>query len=337
METIKLGINGFGRIGRMVFRAALKNPKIEVVAINDLVEPEYLAYMLKYDSTHGKLANEIQVSEGYLVLDGKKIRITDKKNPAEIGWGELGNLTVVESTGLFLDQEKASTHLTAGANKVILSAPPKDDTPIFVMGVNHESYNSTMKIVSNASCTTNCLAPIAKVIHDNFGIRSGLMSTVHAVTATQKTVDSPSSRDWRGGRGAMQNIIPSSTGAASAVGKVIPELKGKLTGVSYRVPTANVSVVDLCVNLEKKTSYDEIKSVMKYASLNSMQGILGYTDDAVVSTDFLGDPRISIFDASAGLMVGDDFAKIVSWYDNEFGYASKLVELIEFTNKYIKS
>jgi glyceraldehyde 3-phosphate dehydrogenase len=327
METIKLGINGFGRIGRMVFRAALKNPRIEVVAINDLVEPEYLAYMLKYDSTHGKLANEIQVSEGQLVVDGRKIRITDKKNPAEIGWGELGNLTVVESTGLFLDQEKASTHLTAGANKVILSAPPKDDTPIFVMGVNHEKYDSTMKIVSNASCTTNCLAPIAKVIHDNFGIRSGLMSTVHAVTATQKTVDSPSSKDWRGGRGAMQNIIPSSTGAASAVGKVIPDLKGKLTGVAYRVPTANVSVVDLCVNLEKKTSYDEIKSVMKNASENSMKGILGYTEDAVVSTDFLGDTQISIFDATAGLMVGDDFAKVVAWYDNEFGYATKLTDL----------
>ncbi|MBM3452623.1 MAG: type I glyceraldehyde-3-phosphate dehydrogenase [Bacteroidetes bacterium] len=334
MDKIKLGINGFGRIGRMVFRAALKNPKIEVVAINDLVDPEYLGYMLKYDSTHGKLVNEIQVSNGHLVVDGKRIRITDKKNPAEIGWSELGNLTVVESTGLFLDHEKASSHLAAGANNVILSAPPKDDTPIFVMGVNHDTYQSDMKIISNASCTTNCLAPIAKVLHDNFGIRSGLMSTVHAVTATQKTVDSPSSKDWRGGRGAMQNIIPSSTGAASAVGKVIPELKGKLTGVSYRVPTANVSVVDLCVNLEKKTSYEEIKSVMKYASENSMQGILGYTEDAVVSTDFLGDSRISIFDASAGLIVGDDFAKVVSWYDNEFGYATKLSDLAIHINKH---
>lgn len=331
METIKIGINGFGRIGRMVFRAALKNPRIEVVAINDLVEPEYLAYMLKYDSTHGRLTNEIQVLDGYLIVDGRKIRLTDKKNPAEIGWGELGDLTVVESTGLFLDQEKASAHLFAGAKQVILSAPPKDDTPIFVMGVNHEKYDSTMKIISNASCTTNCLAPIAKVLHDNFGIRSGLMCTVHAFTATQKTVDSPSSKDWRGGRGAMQNIIPSSTGAASAVGKVIPELKGKLTGVAYRVPTPNVSVVDLSINLERKTTYDEIKLAMKNASVNSMKGILGYTEDAVVSTDFLGDSHISIFDATAGLMVGDDFAKVVAWYDNEFGYATKLTELLLHT------
>lgn len=331
METIKIGINGFGRIGRMVFRAALKNPRIEVVAINDLVDPEYLAYMLKYDSTHGKLENDIQILEGQLTVDGKKIRITHKKNPAEIGWGELGNLTIVESTGLFLDQEKASAHLIAGAKQVVLSAPPKDDTPIFVMGVNHGNYKSDMKIISNASCTTNCLAPIAKVLHDNFGIRSGLMCTVHAFTATQKTVDSPSSKDWRGGRGAMQNIIPSSTGAASAVGKVIPELKGKLTGVAYRVPTPNVSVVDLCVNLERKTNYEEIKWAMKNASENSMNGILGYTEDAVVSTDFLGNTHISIFDATAGLMVGDDFAKVVSWYDNEFGYATKLVDLLQVT------
>jgi len=333
METIKIGINGFGRIGRMVFRAALKNPKIEVVAINDLVEPEYLAYMLKYDSTHGKLANEIAVSDGYLIVDGKKIRITDKKNPAEIGWGDLGDLTIVESTGLFLDQEKAISHLIAGAQKIVLSAPPKDDTPIFVMGVNHESYKSEMKIISNASCTTNCLAPIAKVLHDNFGIRSGLMCTVHAVTATQKTVDSPSNKDWRGGRGALQNIIPSSTGAASAVGKVIPELKGKLTGVSYRVPTPNVSVVDLNVNFEKKTTYEEIKTAMKLASESSMYGILGYTEDAVVSNDFIGDNRISIFDANAGLMISEDFAKIVAWYDNEFAYATKLIDLIEYANK----
>jgi glyceraldehyde 3-phosphate dehydrogenase len=333
METIKIGINGFGRIGRMVFRAALNNPKIEVVAINDLVEPEYLAYVLKYDSTHGKLANEIAVSDGHLVVDGKKIRITDKKNPAEIGWADLGDLTIVESTGLFLDQEKASSHLMAGARKIVLSAPPKDDTPIFVMGVNHESYRSEMKIISNASCTTNCLAPIAKVLHDNFGIRSGLMCTVHAVTATQKTVDSPSNKDWRGGRGALQNIISSSTGAASAVGKVIPELKGKLTGVSYRVPIPNVSVVDLNVNFEKKTTYEEIKTAMKLASESSMKGILGYTEDAVVSNDFLGDNRISIFDANAGLMIGEDFAKIVAWYDNEFAYATKLVDLIEYANK----
>jgi glyceraldehyde 3-phosphate dehydrogenase len=333
METIKIGINGFGRIGRMVFRAALKNPKIEVVAVNDLVEPEYLAYMLKYDSTHGKLANEIAVSDGYLIVDGKKIRITDKKNPAEIGWGDLGDLTIVESTGLFLDQEKASSHLIAGAQKIVLSAPPKDDTPIFVMGVNHGSYKSEMKIISNASCTTNCLAPIAKVLHDNFGIRSGLMCTVHAVTATQKTVDSPSNKDWRGGRGALQNIIPSSTGAASAVGKVIPELKGKLTGVSYRVPTPNVSVVDLNVNFEKKTTYEEIKTAMKLASESSMYGILGYTEDAVVSNDFFGDNRISIFDANAGLMISEDFAKIVAWYDNEFAYATKLIDLIEYANK----
>jgi glyceraldehyde 3-phosphate dehydrogenase len=328
MEKIKIGINGFGRIGRMVFRAALLDPRVEVVAINDLFDAEYLAYMLKYDSIHGVLGNHIEARDGHLFCDGRMIRITGERNPEEIGWGDLGEVYVVESTGLFLDAAQSARHLNSGASKVILSAPPKDDVPMFVMGVNHLSYKKDMDIVSNASCTTNCLAPVAKVLHDHFGIVSGLMCTVHAATATQKTVDSPSGRDWRGGRGAMQNIIPSSTGAAAAVGKVIPELKGKLTGVAYRVPVADVSVVDLTVNLAKKTSYDEIRSVMKSASENELKGILGYTEDAVVSSDFIDDARTSIFDATAGLMIGDDFAKIVSWYDNEFAYASKLKDLI---------
>lgn len=328
MEKIKIGINGFGRIGRMVFRAALQDPRVEVVAINDLFDANYLAYMLKYDSIHGVLSNHIEAREGHLYCDGKKIRITGERNPEEIGWGELGAIYVVESTGLFLDAAQASRHLVSGAAKVTLSAPPKDDVPMFVMGVNHLTYKKEMNIVSNASCTTNCLAPVAKVLHDHFGIVSGLMCTVHAATATQKTVDSPSGRDWRGGRGAMQNIIPSSTGAAAAVGKVIPDLKGKLTGVAYRVPVADVSVVDLTVNLSKKTSYEEIKSVMKAASESELKGILGYTEDAVVSSDFIDDARTSIFDATAGLMIGDDFAKIVSWYDNEFAYASKLKDLM---------
>jgi len=328
MEKIKIGINGFGRIGRMVFRAALQDPRVEVVAINDLFDATYMAYMLKYDSIHGVLENRIEVIDGHFFCDGRKIRITGERNPEEIGWGELGNVYVVESTGLFLDADQAGRHLSAGAVKVILSAPPKDDVPMFVMGVNHNTYQKDMQIVSNASCTTNCLAPVAKILHDHFGIHSGLMCTVHAATATQKTVDSPSGRDWRGGRGALQNIIPSSTGAAAAVGKVIPDLNGKLTGVSYRVPVADVSVVDLSVNLSKKTTYEEIKSVMKAASENEMQGILGYTEDAVVSSDFIDDPRTSIFDATAGLMIGDSFAKIVSWYDNEFAYATKLKDLI---------
>ncbi len=332
MHKIQIGINGFGRIGRMVFRAALQNDKIEIVAINDLFEVDYLAYMLKYDSTHGALKNDIRFENNFLVVDGKKIRITNKLNPEELEWNQWDNLSVVESTGIFLDSEQASRHLKGGAKKVVISAPTKDDTPMFVMGVNHQNYSAEMKIVSNASCTTNCLAPIAKVLHENFGIRSGLMSTVHATTATQKTVDSPSKKDWRGGRGALQNIIPSSTGAASAVGKVIPELKGKLTGMAFRVPVPNVSVVDLSVNLERKTNYEEIKQVMRIASENQMKGILGYTEDPVVSNDFIGDTRISIFDASAGLMIGDDFAKIVSWYDNEFAYATKLTELIIHIN-----
>lgn len=328
METIKIGINGFGRIGRMVFRAAMQDPRVEVVAINDLFDAEYLAYMLKYDSIHGVLSNKIEVRDGQLYCDDKMIRITGSRNPEETGWADLGKLYVVESTGLFLDAAQAERHLKSGAEKVILSAPPKDDVPMFVMGVNNDGYRKEMNIVSNASCTTNCLAPIAKVLHDNFGIESGLMCTVHAATATQKTVDSPSGRDWRGGRGALQNIIPSSTGAAAAVGKVIPSLKGKLTGVAYRVPVADVSVVDLSVNLEKKTSYEEIKEVMKLASENTLKGILGYTEDAVVSSDFIDDVRTSIFDANAGLMIGDRFAKVVSWYDNEFAYASKLKDLI---------
>lgn len=327
-EKIKIGINGFGRIGRMVFRAVLHDPRVEVVAINDLFEAEYMAYMLKYDSIHGVLGNQIEVRDGHLYCDGRKIRISGERNPEEIGWGELGDLYVVESTGLFLDASQAGRHLISGAKKVILSAPPKDEVPMFVMGVNHSDYHSEMNIVSNASCTTNCLAPIAKVLHDHFGIESGLMCTVHAATATQKTVDSPSGRDWRGGRGALQNIIPSSTGAAAAVGKVIPALKGKLTGVAYRVPVADVSVVDLSVNLERKTTYEEIKRVMKDTSENALKGILGYTEDAVVSSDFIDDARTSIFDANAGLMIGDRFAKVVSWYDNEYAYASKLKDLI---------
>jgi glyceraldehyde 3-phosphate dehydrogenase len=328
MNKIQIGINGFGRIGRMVFRAALQNDALEVVAINDLVDVDYLAYMLKYDSTHGVLKNDIRFKKSTLIIDGKKIRITNKMNPEELEWNQWDNLIVVESTGIFLDSDQASRHIKGGAKKVVVSAPTKDDTPMFVMGVNHQNYSSEMQIVSNASCTTNCLAPIAKVLNDNFGIRSGLMSTVHATTATQKTVDSPSKKDWRGGRGALQNIIPSSTGAASAVGKVIPELKGKLTGLAFRVPVPNVSVVDLSVNLERKTSYEEIKQIMRNASENEMKGILGYTEDSVVSNDFIGDTRTSIFDASAGLMIGEDFAKIVSWYDNEFAYATKLTELI---------
>jgi glyceraldehyde 3-phosphate dehydrogenase len=330
MEKIKIGINGFGRIGRMVFRAAILDPRVEVVAVNDLFEASYLAYMLKYDSIHGVLGNTIEVDDGHLYCDGQKIRITGERNPEGIAWGDLGEVYVVESTGLFLDKKEAGRHLTSGARKVVLSAPPKDDVPMFVMGVNHTMYRHDMNIVSNASCTTNCLAPVAKVLNDHFGIESGLMCTVHAATATQKTVDSPSGRDWRGGRGALQNIIPSSTGAAAAVGKVIPSLKGKLTGVAYRVPVADVSVVDLSVNLKKKTSYEEIKLVMKSASENELKGILGYTEDAVVSCDFIDDPRTSIFDATAGFMVGNNFAKIVAWYDNEFAYASKLKELIVY-------
>ena len=328
--AIKIGINGFGRIGRLVFRVAMDKPNLEVVGINDLIDVEYIAYMLKYDSTHGRFNGTISVRGGDLIVNGKTIRVTSERDPANLEWITVGAEYVVESTGLFLTKEKAQSHIDAGAKKVIMSAPSKDDTPMFVMGVNQEKYTPDMPIVSNASCTTNCLAPIAKILNDNFGIRDGLMTTVHAATATQKTVDGPSMKDWRGGRGAYQNIIPSSTGAAKAVGKVIPELNGKLTGMAFRVPTPNVSVVDLTVNLEKAASYDEIKAAMKAASEGDMKGILGYTEEAVVSNDFLGDPRTSIFDAGAGLALTDTFIKVISWYDNEWGYSTKVVELIEY-------
>lgn len=326
----KIGINGFGRIGRLVFRVAMEKPGLQVVGINDLLDVEYIAYMLKYDSTHGRFNGTVEVKDGNLIVNGQTIRVTSEKNPADLKWDEVDAEYVVESTGLFLTKETAQGHIDAGAKKVVMSAPSKDDTPMFVMGVNQDKYSSDMNIVSNASCTTNCLAPIAKVLHDNFGIKDGLMTTVHAATATQKTVDGPSMKDWRGGRGAYQNIIPSSTGAAKAVGKVIPELNGKLTGMSFRVPTADVSVVDLTVNLEKPASYDQIKAAMKKAADGEMKGILGYTEDAVVSTDFLGDPRTSIFDADAGIALTDSFVKVVSWYDNEWGYSTKVTELIEY-------
>ena len=329
MSTIKIGINGFGRIGRLVFRAASQNPNIEVVGINDLIEVDYMAYMLKYDSTHGIFKGTVEVKDGSLVVNGKTIRVTAEKDPSNLKWGDVGAEYVVESTGLFLDKESASKHIAAGAKRVVISAPAKsDDVPTFVMGVNQNKYDASMTVVSNASCTTNCLAPIAKVLNDNFGILEGLMTTVHAVTATQKTVDGPSAKDWRGGRGAYQNIIPSSTGAAKAVGLVIPELKGKLTGMSFRVPTPDVSVVDLTVRLVKETSYEDIKKAMKAASEGDMKGILGYTEDDVVSNDFLGDARTSIFDAKAGIQLSPTFVKVVSWYDNEWGYSSKLVDLI---------
>ena len=330
MAKTKIAINGFGRIGRFVFRVAASKPNIEVVAINDLVDVDYMAYMLKYDSTHGRFNGTVEVKDGKLIVNGNPIRVTAVKNPADLKWDEVGAEYVVESTGLFLTKESAQGHIDAGAKKVVMSAPSKDDTPMFVMGVNHTSYSNDMQFVSNASCTTNCLAPVAKVLHDNFGITEGLMTTVHATTATQKTVDGPSMKDWRGGRGASQNIIPSSTGAAKAVGKVIPELNGKLTGMSFRVPTPDVSVVDLTVNLAKATTYEEICAAMKAASEGELKGILGYTDEAVVSNDFLGDPRTSIFDAEAGIMLSPTFVKVVSWYDNEMGYSNKVVELIEY-------
>ncbi|MCK9412332.1 MAG: type I glyceraldehyde-3-phosphate dehydrogenase [Prolixibacteraceae bacterium] len=328
MSKIKVGINGFGRIGRLVFRAAVEKNDVEIVGINDLIDVDYMAYMLKYDSTHGRFKGTVSVENGFLVVNGKKIRVTSEKNPADLKWNEIGAEYVVESTGLFLDKEKCQAHLTAGAKKVIMSAPSKDDTPMFVMGVNQDKYTKEMNFVSNASCTTNCLAPIAKVLHDNFGIIEGLMTTVHATTATQKTVDGPSAKDWRGGRGAAQNIIPSSTGAAKAVGKVIPELNGKLTGMSFRVPTPDVSVVDLTCRLEKPAPYKAICAAMKAASEGSLKGILGYTEDAVVSTDFLTDSRTSIFDAEAGIGLNDHFVKVVSWYDNEWGYSNKVVDLV---------
>ena len=325
---MKIGINGFGRIGRLAFRAAINRPEIEIVGINDLVEPDYMAYMLKYDSTHGKFDGSVEVKDGNLVVNGKTIRVTAEKDPANLIWNEVGAEVIIESTGFFLTQELAQKHIDAGAKKVVMSAPAKDDTPTFVMGVNHKELKADQHIVSNASCTTNCLAPIAKVLNDKFGIVEGLMTTVHAVTATQKTVDGPSVKDWRGGRGAYQNIIPSSTGAAKAVGLVLPELKGKLTGMSLRVPTADVSVVDLTVRLNKGASYEEIKTAMKEASEGELKGILGYTEDEVVSSDFLGDARTSIFDAKAGISLNDNFVKVVSWYDNEWGYSNKIVDLV---------
>lgn len=324
---MKIGINGFGRIGRLAFRAAIKK-NIEVVGINDLVEPDYMAYMLKYDSTHGQFDGTIEVVDGNLVVNGKTIRVTAERDPANLKWDEIGAEYIIESTGLFLTQETAQKHIDAGAKKVVMSAPAKDDTPTFVMGVNHKTLLANQNIVSNASCTTNCLAPITKVLMDNFGIIEGLMTTVHATTATQKTVDGPSSKDWRGGRGASQNIIPSSTGAAKAVGLVIPAIKGKLTGMAFRVPLADVSVVDLTVRLEKPATYEQVKKAMKDASEGELKGILGYTEDAVVSSDFLGDARTSIFDADAGIALNDNFVKVVSWYDNEWGYSNKLVDLL---------
>ena len=326
--TIKIGINGFGRIGRMVFRAAVQNfPDIEVVGINDLLEPDYLAYMLQFDSVHGRFKGNIAVEGNTLVVNGKKIRLTAVKDPAELKWGEVGADVVVEATGLFLTKETAQKHVTAGARKVILSAPSKDDTPMFVFGVNDKSY-AGQAIISNASCTTNCLAPVAKVLHDNWGIKRGLMTTVHAATATQKTVDSPSNKDWRGGRGILENIIPSSTGAAKAVGVVMPELNKKLTGISFRVPTSDVSVVDLTVELSREASYDQICAAMKAASLGAMKGVLGYTEDKVVSTDFRGESCTSVFDADAGMSLDSTFVKVVAWYDNEWGYSSKVLEMV---------
>ncbi len=330
--TIRIGINGFGRIGRLVMRAAQQRDDIEVVAINDLLDLDYIAYMLKYDSTHGIFDGEIKVDDNQLIVNGKTIRVTSERNPADLAWNDVNVDVVVESTGLFLTKETATAHLEAGAKKVVLSAPSKDDTPMFVMGVNHTEY-AGQEIVSNASCTTNCLAPVAKVLNDNFGIVDGLMTTVHATTATQKTVDGPSHKDWRGGRGAGQNIIPSSTGAAKAVGKVIPALNGKLTGMAFRVPTPDVSVVDLTVNLAKPATYEEICSVMKAASEGELKGILGYTEDAVVSNDFLGDSRTSVFDAGAGIALTDTFVKVVSWYDNEWGYSNKVLDLVQHISK----
>lgn len=326
--TIKIGINGFGRIGRLVFRRSCEIEGVEVVGINDLIDVDYIAYMLEYDSTHGKFNGTVAVADGNLVVNGRSIRVTAERDPKNLKWDEVGAEYVLESTGLFLTDEKARAHIEAGAKRVVMSAPSKDATPMFVMGVNNQSY-AGQDIVSNASCTTNCLAPIAKVLNDNFGIKDGLMTTVHATTATQKTVDGPSAKDWRGGRGASQNIIPSSTGAAKAVGKVIPELNGRLTGMSFRVPTPNVSVVDLTVNLATPATYDQIKAAMKAASEGEMAGILGYTEDAVVSTDFLGDSRTSIFDAGAGIALTDTFVKVVSWYDNEWGYSCKCLDLMK--------
>lgn len=333
MSTIKIGINGFGRIGRLVFRACAERSNVEVVAINDLIDADYMAYMLKYDSVHGRFQGEVEAKDGHLYVNGKKIRVTAERDPKSIKWGEVGADYVVESTGIFLSKELAQGHLEAGAKKVVLSAPSKDDTPMFVMGVNNTKISASDKIVSNASCTTNCLAPIAKVLNDEFGIEEGLMTTVHAATATQKTVDSPSLKDWRGGRSALNNIIPSSTGAAKAVGKVIPELNGKLTGMAFRVPTADVSVVDLTVKLKNAASYEDIKKAMKKASETTLKGILAYTEEDVVSQDFVGEKCTSIFDANAGISMSEKFVKVVSWYDNETGYSNKVVDLVEYIAK----
>ncbi|EOD77958.1 glyceraldehyde-3-phosphate dehydrogenase [Grimontia sp. AD028] len=330
--TIKVGINGFGRIGRFVFRASVERNDIEVVAINDLIDVDYMAYMLKYDSTHGRFNGTVEVVDGNLVVNGKTVRVTAERNPTELQWDAVGVDVVAEATGIFLTDETARQHITAGAKKVVLTGPSKDATPMFVMGVNHETY-AGQDIVSNASCTTNCLAPIAKVLNDKWGIESGLMTTVHATTATQKTVDGPSAKDWRGGRGASQNIIPSSTGAAKAVGVVLPELNGKLTGMAFRVPTANVSVVDLTVNLKEAASYAEICAAMKAASEGEMAGVLGYTEDEVVSQDFIGEVQTSVFDAKAGVALTDKFVKVVSWYDNEIGYSNKVLDLIAHISK----
>ncbi|HTF80864.1 MAG TPA: type I glyceraldehyde-3-phosphate dehydrogenase [Cytophagales bacterium] len=333
MERIKIGINGFGRIGRLVFRVAIKRPDIEVVGINDLIDVDYMAYMLKYDSTHGKFEGEITVKDGQLIVNGQSIRVTSEKDPAQLKWNEIGAEYIVESTGLFLTTESALKHIQAGAKRVVLSAPAKDDTPTFVMGVNHMAYTKELSVVSNASCTTNALAPLAKVLHDRYGIVEGLMTTIHAVTATQKTVDGPSTKDWRGGRGAYQNIIPASTGAAKAVALVIPELKGKLTGMSFRVPVADVSVVDLTCRLKEAASYEEIKQTLREASEGAFKGILGYTEDEIVSSDIIGDPRTSIFDARAGISLNNNFVKLVSWYDNEWGFSNKLVDLISYMDQ----
>ena len=326
--AIKVGINGFGRIGRMVFRAAVENfsQDIEIVGINDLLDPDYLAYMLKYDSVHGIFKHDIKIDGNYMIVDGKKIRLTAEKDPTQLKWNEVGADIVVESTGLFLEDAKARMHIQAGAKKVIMSAPSKDSTPMFVYGVNHKTY-AGQDIISNASCTTNCLAPISKVLNDKFGIKRGLMTTIHAATATQKTVDGPSKKDWRGGRGILENMIPSSTGAAKAVGKVLPELNGKLTGMSVRVPTSDVSFVDLTCELNTEASYEEICAAMKDASEGELKGILGYTDEAVVSTDFRGDARTSIFDVKAGIQLDKTFVKVCSWYDNEWGYSNKVLEM----------
>ena len=332
MNKIKIGINGFGRIGRLVFRAALKNKNIQVVGINDLIDTNYMSYMLKYDTTHGRFNGSVSVNGNNLEVNGKKIRVTNEKDPSKLNWSEIEAEYIIESTGLFLTKDSAKGHIESGAKKVIMSAPSKDDTPMFVMGVNNKQYTSDMNFVSNASCTTNCLAPLAKVLHDNFGIVSGLMTTVHATTASQKIVDGPSIKDWRGGRAAFANIIPSSTGAAKAVGKVIPELDGRLTGMAFRVPIIDVSVVDLTVNLKSSTNYEDICLAMKNASENDLKGIMGYTKEDVVSTDFIGDSRTSIFDAGAGIMLNNKFVKVVSWYDNEWGYSSKVVELIQHMN-----